>query len=73
MFDFLARLGGSKNQPAEKSQPSAKATEARPKYYQPERYYMRGPGPAWHAAHPNADKPLAARSSEARSVTSDER
>ena len=20
--------------------------------YQPERYYMRGPGPAWHATHP---------------------
>jgi len=22
--------------------------------YRPERHYMRGPGPKWHAKHPNA-------------------
>ncbi len=48
MFDFLTRIGGSKIRPAQKSDAEA----SRPKYYQPERYYMRGPGPAWYAAHP---------------------
>jgi hypothetical protein len=67
MFDFLARLGGSKNRPSEK------ANEARPKYYQPERYYMRGPGPAWHAAHPDASRRLAVQRDEERIPVSEDR
>lgn len=26
--------------------------------YRPERHYMRGPGPKWHAAHSTASTPL---------------
>ena len=51
MFEFLSRKPRNENQPSGENQKTG-ADAGKPKYYQPERYYMRGPGPAWHAAHP---------------------
>jgi hypothetical protein len=69
MFEFLSRISGAKTRAEDKRAASGqaksdKAGAARPKYYQPERYYMRGPGPAWHARNP--------KSAEAARATVDE-
>jgi hypothetical protein len=38
--------------------------------YRPERHYMRGPGPAWRAKHPEASPKLASRTSQRSSASS---
>lgn len=52
MFDFLNRLGGVRH-PASPQQSDGEAPSGHLRHYQPERHYMRGPGPAWRAAHPS--------------------
>jgi len=42
-----------------------------PKRYRPERHYMRGPGPQWHAKHDMlaaAPEPLGAPSAQRQSI-----
>ena len=50
MFDFLNRLGGARH-PASPQQSEGEAPSNQLRHYQPERHYMRGPGPKWQEKH----------------------